>query len=276
VRSIAVKTAANMFGSIHQSEMCAVAEGEVLSGIERVEAPPFAAKVLIIDGDGELRATVAQFLASHGFAVFEADSGPAARALLASISPDIVILDVLVPGEDGLSIARELSVRSDLSVILLSALASEMDRIIGLEAGADDYLAKPVSLRELLARIRAVRRRGARLDRAGDLGTRSYYFAGLCLDIERRILRDPTRAPVDLSDGEFAVLRAFVEHPQRVLSRDQLLEFARGPDSDAYDRAIDTQISRLRRKLGCRARGDLIRTIRNEGYMFLPKVQIEG
>lgn len=236
--------------------------------------PPFATKILVIDPDGDFRADLSKFLGLHGFAVFEADTGPAARALLASLSPDMVILDVLVPGEDGLSIARDLSVRSNLSVILLSNLASEMDRIIGLEAGADDYLAKPVSLRELLARIRAVRRRGVRSDRPADKATLRYRFAGWCLDVDRRELRDPGQTRVNLSEGEFAVLRTLVERSQRVLTRDQLLEFARGPDSDAYDRAIDTQISRLRRKLGSRSRDDLIRTIRSEGYMFMPKVEI--
>jgi two-component system OmpR family response regulator len=247
---------------------------EPLDGVEREESLPFVTKVLVADADRALRAAIGQFLRSHGFLVFEADSGPAARALLASRLPDVVILDVLIPGDDGLSIARDLSVRSNLTVILLSALASEMDRIIGLEAGADDYIAKPVSLRELLARIRAVRRRGSRIDQTVERDTLCYRFAGWRLDVERRELRDPAHSMASLSDGEFAVLRAFVERPQRVLTRDQLLEFARGPDSDAYDRAIDTQISRLRRKLGGRSRDDLIRTVRSEGYMFVPKVEI--
>lgn len=234
---------------------------------------PQAIRVLVIDADREHRAAVSQFLGAHGFLVFEADSALAARDCLANLTLDMVILDVIVPGEDGLSIARELSVRSDLSVIMLSSLASEVDRIIGLEAGADDYLAKPASLRELLARVRAVRRRTARTERAEASGTQSYGFAGWRLDVDRRVLRDPAGVPVPLSDGEFALLRTFVERPQRVLTRDQLLEFARGPDSDAYDRAIDTQVSRLRRKLHTSAHGDLIRTVRSEGYMFTAKVE---
>ena len=242
--------------------------------LPRSEVPLFVSKVLLVDADRALRNSVAQFLAAHGFLVFEADSGPVARELLDSISPDIVILDVLVPGEDGLAIVRDLSVRTDLSVILLSSLASELDRIIGLEAGADDYLAKPASLRELLARIRAVRRRGVHARRKGDANTLAYGFAGWSLDVESRELRDPTRSLVNLSDGEFAVLRSFVERPQRVLTRDQLLEFARGPDSEAFDRAIDTQVIRLRRKLGGRARDAIIRAVRSEGYMFMPKVEL--
>ena len=242
--------------------------------IERLETQFFIRKVLLVDADRTLRNNIAQFLSEHGFLVFEADSGPAARKLLASISPDFVILDVLVPGEDGLAIVRELSVRNDLSVILLSSLASEMDRIIGLEAGADDYLAKPASLRELLARIRAVGRRGVRPGGKDGSITMAFCFAGWRLDPESRELRDPARALINLSDGEFAVLRSFVERPQRVLTRDQLLEFARGPDSEAFDRAIDTQVSRLRRKLGGRARDAMIRTVRSEGYMFMPKVEL--
>jgi two-component system OmpR family response regulator len=242
--------------------------------IELSESQFLVRKVLLVDADRALRNSIAQFLAEHHFLVFEADNGPAARELLASISPDVVILDVLVPGEDGLAIVRDLSVRSDLSVILLSSLSSEMDRIIGLEAGADDYLAKPPSLRELLARIRAVGRRGARPGRDSDATRLSYCFVGWRLDPESRELRDSARALVTLSDGEFAVLRSFVERPQRVLTRDQLLEFARGPDSDAYDRAIDTQVSRLRRKLGGRARDAMIRTVRSEGYMFMPRVEL--
>ncbi|MBO9518159.1 MAG: response regulator transcription factor [Porphyrobacter sp.] len=231
-----------------------------------------ATSVLIVDADGELRAQMARFLEAHGFRVCEADSGPAARLVLSGQGVDVVILDVIVPGEDGLSIARELSLRQDLSVIMVSSLASELDRIVGLEAGADDYLAKPVSLRELLARIRAVRRRNGRSERQGSEQIFRYSFAGWRFDVERRVLSDLGGLSVGLSEGEFALLRALVERPQRVLTRDQLLDAARGTDSDSYDRAIDTQICRLRRKLGSQSRDDLIRTIRGEGYMFVPRV----
>ncbi len=241
---------------------------------ERPHVALATTKVLVVDTDADLRSSMIQFLGAHGFQVFEADSVASARALLPALSPDVIVLDVLIPGEDGLSLARELSLRPDLAVIVQSSLASETDRIVGLEAGADDYIAKPASLRELLARIRAVRRRGNRNDLARERASLCYRFANWSLDMERRELRDPAHEIVSLSDGEFAVLRTFVERPQRVLTRDQLLEFARGPDSDAYDRAIDTQISRLRRKLGGRSRDDLIRTVRSEGYMFIPKVEI--
>jgi two-component system OmpR family response regulator len=184
---------------------------------------------------------------------------------------DLVVLDVMMPGEDGLSIARTLSAQNDVAIIMISALGSETDRIIGLEVGADDYLPKPVSPRELLARIRAVLRRQQGGDKEPSSGG-IYAFEGWELDIVRRILRDPGNILISLSEGEFSLLRAFVERPQRVLTRDQLLEYARGPDSDSFDRAIDTQISRLRRKLSSRGGSELIRTIRSEGYMFLPKV----
>jgi two-component system OmpR family response regulator len=157
-------------------------------------------------------------------------------------------------------------------------LGSDIDRIIGLEVGADDYLAKPCNPRELLARVRAVLRRlqqgGLSESEAGETSTTGecYEFAGWRLDAQRRDLRDPTGIFINLSDGEFALLRRFVEHPQRVLSRDQLLELAHGHNSEVFDRAIDSQISRLRRKLNERVAAELIRTVRNEGYMLLPKV----
>jgi len=151
------------------------------------------------------------------------------------------------------------------------AMGEDTDRIIGLEVGADDYLPKPCNPRELLARVRAVLRRAEQRSATGQLGA-GCEFAGWRLDLVRRELRSPAGVVVNLSSGEFSLLRAFVEHPQRVLTRDQLLDYARGRDSDAYDRAIDVQISRLRRKLSDGGDSDLIRTIRSEGYMFTPKV----
>jgi len=230
-----------------------------------------ATRVLIVDDDPSLRTLIRDFLAMQGFEVSEASGGTAAREILEQKTIDVVVLDVMMPGEDGLSIARSLAGQRDLAIIMVSALGSETDRIVGLEVGADDYLAKPVSPRELLARIRAVRRR--QLPREADEpqgGT--YLFEGWQLDAVRRVLRDPNGVITPLSEGEFSLLRVFAERPQRVLTRDQLLEYARGPDSDAFDRAIDTQISRLRRKLASRASQDLIRTVRSEGYMFLPRV----
>lgn len=228
-------------------------------------------RILIVDDDEALRRLVGDFLKGHGYSVFEADGGQAMRRILEQEPVDVVVLDVMMPGEDGLSLARTLSARRDLGIIMVSALGGETDRIIGLEVGADDYLPKPVSPRELLARIRAVLRRQYQHEPEGDAGA-AYVFEGWTFDVLRRVLRDPLNVIISLSDGEFSLLRVFVERPQRVLSRDQLLEYSRGPDSDAFDRAVDTQVSRLRRKLGTRTETELIRTVRSEGYMFLPKV----
>jgi two-component system OmpR family response regulator len=227
--------------------------------------------ILIVDDDESLRSLIGNFLTGHGYTVFEADGGQSMRKILERETVDVVVLDVMMPGEDGLSLARTLSTRRDLGIIMVSALGSETDRIIGLEVGADDYLPKPVSPRELLARIRAVLRRQHQHEEVEDPGG-AYAFEGWTFDVIRRVLRDPLSVIISLSDGEFSLLRVFVERPQRVLSRDQLLEYSRGPDSDAFDRAIDTQVSRLRRKLGTRTPTELIRTVRSEGYMFLAKV----
>jgi len=227
--------------------------------------------VLVVDDDPDLRKLISEFLAAHGFQVATAESSAAMRQFMRATVPDLVILDVMMPGEDGLSAARYLSAEHGrVAIIMLSALGGDTDRIIGLEVGADDYLPKPCNPRELLARVRAVlRRRG---DEPNPEIVRRYEFDGWRLDPLRRELRDPSGTLINLSDGEFALLRCLVENPQRVLTRDQLLDMARGPSAESYDRAIDTQISRLRRKLNDRADSELIRTVRNEGYMLLPKV----
>ena len=235
--------------------------------------PETPVRVLVVDDDDALRALVADFLRGHAFDVFEANGGTAMRAILRQQPIDVVVLDVMMPGEDGLSLAREVSRQSNTAIVMVSALGSETDRIIGLEVGADDYLPKPASPRELLARIRAVlRRRAARADTGPPA---LCHFAGWVCDLQRRLLRDPSGVAVILSHGEFALLRAFLEHPQRVLTRDQLLDWTRGDDSDAFDRAIDSQISRLRRKLAERGGADFVRTIRSEGYMFAPRVDAQ-
>lgn len=236
-----------------------------------VEAPA-RPRLLIVDDDPALRTLIRDFLMAQGYDVDEAEDGRSMRTALARQAADIVILDVMMPGEDGLSLARTLSDTADIGIIMVSALGTETDRIIGLEGGADDYLPKPVSPRELLARIRALERR--RRPVAGGIAdaTAHYQFDGWRLDPVRRVLRDPGGIIIGLSEGEFGLLLTFIEKPQQILNRDQLLELARGEDSDAFDRAIDTQVSRLRRKLGTRAHGEIIRTIRSEGYIFLPMV----
>ena len=228
--------------------------------------------ILVVDDDPDLRKLITEFLAGHGYRVAAAENAAEMRRVIDAQRPDLVILDVMMPGEDGLSAARRLAAERGPAVIMLSALGSDMDMIIGLEVGADDYLAKPCNPRQLLARVRAVLRRRHAGDPPAAQEGRLYEFAGWRLDVLRRDLRDPTGIFIELSDGEFALLRSFVEHPQRVLSRDQLLEYAHANASEVYDRAIDSQISRLRRKLNERVHAELIRTVRNEGYMLLPKV----
>ena len=229
-------------------------------------------RILVVDDDAALRALIADFLQGHGFHVRAVAGVAAMREAMAGEPPDLIVMDIMMAGEDGLAATRELMAAGGPPVILLSALGSEMDRIVGLEVGADDYLAKPCSPRELLARIRALLRR-RRLDLGPSRVSRRYGFAGWRLDADSRDLRDPQGIRIALSDGEFALLLVFVERPQRVLSREQLLEQVRGGHAEVYDRAIDSQISRLRRKLNERNAVELIRTVRNEGYMLVPAVQ---
>ncbi|UPG90807.1 response regulator [Luteibacter aegosomaticola] len=230
------------------------------------------ALILVVDDDPELRNLIASFLGGHGYRLQVAENATQMDLAIARERPDLVVLDVMMPGEDGLSAARRLAAEKGPPVIILSALGGDTDRIIGLEVGADDYLAKPCNPRELLARVRAVLRRSSSSEPAEPGDARPYLFAGWRFDVTRRDLRDPTGIFINLSDGEFALLRAFVDHPQRILTRDQLLDLVHGGRTEVYDRAIDTQISRLRRKLNDRASMEMIRTVRNEGYMLVPKV----
>lgn len=234
-------------------------------------------RILVVDDDAEIRTLLSEFLERHGFVVETARDGTTMDALLAKSHFDLAVLDVMMPGEDGLSILRRLQQRGTMPVIMLSAVGTDVDRIVGLEMGAEDYLSKPCNPRELLARIRTV------LRRAGPGGSKQQKpeadgpgpvlrFAGWSLDMEARLLLDPSDTVVTLTDGEFRLLRAFVEHPRRVLNRDQLLTYSVGEDSESYDRAIDVQVSRLRRKLERGRADELIRTVRQEGYMFVPAV----
>ncbi len=225
-----------------------------------------AALLLVVDDDHAIRELLAGSLRGSGYRVETAANAREMDQVLARDPVELVLMDVMMPGEDGLSACRRLSVGPGPTVVMLSALGEETDRILGLEIGASHYLTKPCSPREVLATVRAaLRQRQA----AGPKDDPCYRFEGWRIDAIAREVSNPEGALVDLTDGEFAVLRTFVERPRRVLSRDALLEAARGPDSDAYDRAIDVQVSRLRRKLG---NDDLIRTIRNEGYFFVPRV----
>lgn len=235
-----------------------------------------ATRLLVVDDDPGIRELTAGFLSAHGYLVAMAANGAEMRAALARERYDLVVLDVMMPGEDGLAILRSLDRATAPAIIIMSVIGEEVDRIVGLEMGADDYVAKPANPRELLARIRSVlRRKSAAVEGVATAPQRSYLrFAGWRLDPVGRQLFDPDDVVINLSDGEFRLLLALVEHPRRVLSRDQLLDLSRGMNAEHFDRAIDVQISRLRRKL-TRAgdSDDLIRTVRNEGYMFTNDVE---
>ncbi|SLK10673.1 response regulator [Novosphingobium mathurense] len=237
-------------------------------------------RILIVDDDEGIRSLIGDFLAKHGYDTITAGEPAEMREILARESIDLIVLDVMMPREDGLTALRNLGADAP-PVIMLSAVGSDVDRIVGLEMGADDYLAKPCNPRELLARIRTVLRRRVAVgpvgEAAADEGDASsgdcLFFAGWRMDLGLRLLFDPVGKLISLSDGEFRLLRAFAEHPRRVLTRDQLLDWSRGEDSDHYDRAIDVQLSRLRRKISDGDGGsEIIRTVRNEGYLFVPPV----
>lgn len=232
--------------------------------------------ILVVDDDPGIRELTAEFLARHGYHADTAPDAAGLRAKLAERNYALIVLDVMMPGEDGLSVLRTLDPATAPAVIILSAIGADVDRIVGLEMGADDYITKPANPRELLARIRSVlRRRGEGGRPAGAAPDRRYHrFAGWRLDATGRQLFDPEGVVINLSDGEFRLLLALVEHPRRVLSRDQLLDLSRGVNADQFDRAVDVQMSRLRRKLARDGDDELIRTIRNEGYLFNPDVTV--
>ena len=237
------------------------------------------ARLLIVDDDPGIRELTAGFLHGHGYQVDTAEDGIAMRRALAAHDYALLVLDVMMPGEDGLSILRGLDRATAPPVIILSVIGEEVDRIVGLEMGADDYIAKPANPRELLARIRSVLRRQAGRSKTIEAtaegpgrGRTWLRFANWRLDPIGRELIDPDDVVINLSDGEFRLLMALVEHPRRVLTRDFLLDASRGVNAEHFDRAIDVQVSRLRRKLQ-RNDGELIRTVRNEGYMFTADVE---
>ncbi|NYZ13325.1 response regulator [Azospirillum sp. RWY-5-1] len=234
--------------------------------------------LLVVDDDREIRSLVSQFLTRHGFRVTAARDGQEMMKALETARIDLIVLDLMLPGEDGLSLCRRLragSATAAVPIIMLTAMGEETDRIIGLEMGADDYLAKPFGPRELLARIKAVLRRAVAVPAApGAAPTGTLLrFEGWSLDVAKRELRSPDGVLVQLSAGEYDLLVAFVEHPQRVLNRDQLLDLARGRAAVPFDRSVDVQVSRLRRKIEPDpADPTIIKTVRGGGYIFTPAV----
>ena len=235
---------------------------------------PTTPHILVVDDDREIRSLVSQLLRKHDFRVTDAADGREMFQVLENGRFDLVVLDLMLPGEDGLSLCRRIRAGSSLPIIMLTAMGEETDRIVGLEMGADDYLPKPFNPRELLARIRAVlRRSGAEPADPSPQGGALREFEGWSLDLARRELRAPDGTLVPLTAGEFDLLAAIVERPGRVLSRDQLLDLTRGRDASPYDRSVDVQISRLRRKLEADPKDpQMIKTVRGGGYVLACEV----
>jgi two-component system, OmpR family, response regulator len=235
--------------------------------------------LLVVDDDREIRTLISQFLTKHGYRVSSARDGAEMMQVLDSSRIDLIVLDLMMPGEDGLVLCRRLRAQPGPSgaipIIMLTAMGEETDRIVGLEMGADDYLPKPFNPRELLARVKAVLRRatGLPVGSSAEPVNRGMTFEGWRLDIAKRELWSPDKVLVQLSAGEFDLLVAFAEHPQRVLTRDQLLDLARGRSAMPFDRSIDVQVSRLRRKIEPDPKEpSLIKTVRSGGYIFTPVV----
>lgn len=222
--------------------------------------------LLLVDDEASLRQPLADYLVRQGFAVRQAADAAKARAALLEETPDLILLDIMMPGEDGLSLCRHLVEAKDLPVILLTARGEATDRIVGLEIGADDYVVKPFEPRELVARIRSVLRRAGRSGAPAETDA-MYEFDGWQLDPLKRRLIDPDGTLVPISSAEFRLLTAFLDHPRQVLDRDRLLDMVQGREAHLFDRAVDNQVSRLRRKMESDSREPrLIQTVWGGGY----------
>ena len=231
--------------------------------------------ILIVDDHREIRDLISRALTKEGFRVSAAADGRAMRKVMADGRIDLILLDLMLPGEDGLALCRAVRTDSNIPIIMLTAKGEQVDRVIGLEMGADDYLSKPFGSRELIARIKAVMRRSqdTKTKDTSEQRRKSYHFGRWGLDTGTRALLRDDGVTVPLSTGEYDLLIALVERPQRVLNRDQLLDLARGRSAAGLDRSIDTQVSRLRKKLETDpADPKIIKTVWGGGYMFMPAV----
>ena len=230
--------------------------------------------ILIVDDHPDIREMVQTYLEVEGFRVSTASDGEVMRRVMAQAPVDLVLLDLILPGEDGLTLARKLRQESNVGIIILTGRGETVDRIIGLEMGADDYLPKPFHLRELLARVKSVLRRASARDQAPADRPANARFNGWHLDLTARELISPRGEAVRLTTGEFDLLAAFVSHANQVLSRDRLLDLARNREAGPFDRTIDVQVGRLRRKLEDDAhQPSLIKTVRGSGYIFTAQVE---
>ena len=228
-------------------------------------------RVLVVDDDAGLRDLLSEYLVKQGFLVETARDGREMDERMVAVVPDLVFMDLMLPGEDGLSLTRRIKAQHNLPVIMLSARGEDIDRIVGLEVGADDYLSKPFNPRELLARIRAVLRRGTSEGVAKPEKDEIVHFGLFSLDLAAQRLSQEGKE-LTLTQAEFTLLKVFVEHPNRALSRDQIMDWLKGFDRDPFDRSIDVRVTRLRRKLeDDPANPAYIRTVWGQGYLFAPK-----
>lgn len=234
-----------------------------------------ASQILIVEDDDEIARLVTDLFKREGFSTERAGDAEAMRSIMGRFVPDLIILDLMLPGEDGLSICRNMRASDNIPILMLTAKNDEIDRILGLELGADDYLTKPFNPRELLARARAILRR-TRGEKTA-VNNRRYTFEGFVMDLDARRLEGPDGIEIQLTSAEFDLLACFVQRPRRVLTRDQLLDWTRGRGGDPFDRTIDMAVSRLRKKIEFDAAGTkFITTIRNNGYLFVPAVKTIG
>ena len=235
-----------------------------------------AAHILVVDDEPEIAEVLRRYLTAQGYKVSTADGGAAMRRVMAEAAVDLVLLDLGLPGEDGLALMRSLREHSSVAVIVVTGRGEQVDRIVGLEVGADDYVTKPFDVRELAARVRSVLRRTLeKADKAEPaVPPDSVRFAGWTLHLGARRLESPRGKSVDLTTGEFELLAALVKVPGRVLSRDELLEATRNREAGPFDRTIDVQVGRLRRKIEADPQHpEIIKSVRGAGYVFTPKVE---
>lgn len=244
----------------------------VASAATLIPMQPAAQSILIVEDDTDIRQLIGELLAGNGFSVLAAGNAFEMDAILERTAPDLLILDVMLPGEDGLSICRRLRPRTAVPILMLTARSEEIDKVLGLELGADDYLVKPFGPRELVARVRALLRRAA--GPQIEAKSRRFAFEGLTIDLDACQLLDREGRVVPLTTGEFDLLNCFVQSPRRVLNRDHILDRLRGRTSDPFDRTVDMLVSRLRKRLATALPDvELITTVRNGGYLFTATVR---
>jgi two-component system OmpR family response regulator len=255
--------------------VCAAPSGIVALAASKEGSLATSPHILVVDDHHDIRGLLAKYLAKHGHRVSTAADAAAARKLLRAGAIDLVVLDIMMPGEDGLQLCRDLRAAGDLPIILLTAMAEETDRVVGLEMGADDYVTKPFNPRELLARIKAVLRRSQSLPhQSREVAPKIVTFDRWRLDAARRELIGEDGLAVPLSTAEFRLLSAFLRHPGVVLGRDQLLDLTRGREAEVFDRSIDNQVSRLRKKIESDPKNPaLITTVWGDGYRFTAEIE---